>query len=90
MKLSNVSIKAFPDAVTHLEVVPLELADEADTYKKAVHDIEQVVHVVFACYNHVKDENEIIRPGVEGTLSMLQAAASHDTFSREGSIHIFC
>lgn len=28
------------DAVTHVAVVPLELTDKADTYKKAVQDIE--------------------------------------------------
>jgi nucleoside-diphosphate-sugar epimerase len=68
------SLKAFPNAATHLELVPLEMTGASGAFEKAVQDVEWVMHVASPVIIDVKDENELIRPAVEGTLSMLRAA----------------
>jgi nucleoside-diphosphate-sugar epimerase len=79
MKVKTAALKAFPNAATHLELIPLELTDEADAFEKAVQGVEWVMHVASPVIMHINDENEIIRPAVEGTISMFRAA--HKTSS---------
>lgn len=68
-------LKTFPNAATHLELVPLEMTGASGTFEKAMQDVEWVMHVASPFPTaDFKDENELIRPAVEGTLSLLRAA----------------
>ena len=58
---------------TPLELVEADLNDE-DSWKEAVKDCSYVYHVASPFPSNVpRDENEIIRPAVDGTLNVLKA-----------------
>jgi nucleoside-diphosphate-sugar epimerase len=65
-----------------LELVEAELLN-ADSLKKAVQDTEYVVHIASPLpITNPADENEVIKPALEGTLNVLQAAFNAKTVKR--------
>lgn len=69
------ALKALPNASMNLELVSLELAGPQEPFDDAMKDVEWVMHTASPLnLQKVKDDNELIRPAVEGTLSMLRAA----------------
>ena len=70
--------KAFGDALFEkLEVVAADLLD-AESLDRAIEGQDVVVHVASPIpVNPPADENELIRPAVEGTLAVLRAAQKH-------------
>ena len=69
--------KAFGDLFSQLELVPADLMDP-ESIDKAVEGCEYVVHVASPLPGKPpKDENTVIKPAVEGTLSVMKAALKH-------------
>ncbi len=68
---------AFGDHFNNLELVEAELLNE-ESIDKAIEGCQFVVHTAspFPSANP-KDENELIKPAVEGTLSVMRAANKH-------------
>ena len=68
------ALKTFPNASTHLELVPLELTGKKEMFRAAMKDVEWVMHVASPVSLTEKDEHKLISPAVDGTVSILQAA----------------
>ena len=65
-----------------LELVEAELLN-ADSLKRAVQDTDYVVHIASPLpITNPADENEVIKPALEGTLNVLQAAFNAKTVKR--------
>jgi len=68
------SIKPHVDSVANLEFCELDLLNDSG-WDEAVSDCDLVMHVASPFFSRIpKDENELIKPAVEGTLRALQAA----------------
>lgn len=69
--------KAFGDKYSKLEIVKADLLD-AESIDKAVEGCDYVIHVAspFPLTNPT-DENELIKPAVDGTLNVMRAAHKH-------------
>jgi nucleoside-diphosphate-sugar epimerase len=69
--------KGFGDKYSKLEIVKADLLD-AESIDKAVEGCDFVIHVAspFPLSNPA-DENELIKPAVDGTLNVLKAAHKH-------------
>ena len=68
------NIKKFVDPKGQLEFCALDLLDDAG-WDKAVSDCDFVMHVASPFISKIpKDENELIKPAVEGTQRALKAA----------------
>ena len=69
------AVQAFPNASTHLELVPLELTGETEMFREALKGgVEWIMHVASPCDQTETNDEVMIRPAVEGTLSILRAA----------------
>jgi len=69
--------KAFGDSYSKLEIVKADLLD-AESLDKAIEGCDYVIHVASPFpISDPKDENELIKPAVEGTLNVLKAAHKH-------------
>ena len=68
--------KSFGELFNQMELVEAELTDAA-SIERAIQGSTYVLHIASPCViEKVKDEeNELIRPAVEGTLSVLRACA---------------
>lgn len=67
-------LKKYTDATEHLEFCELNLLED-EGWKEAVADCDFVMHVASPFISKIpKDENELIKPAVEGTLRALKAA----------------
>jgi len=76
------TLKAFPNASTHLELVKFELSDPDPG--NILKDVAWVMHTAaWVRLEKVKDEeNEVIKPAVNGTLSLLRAALKEATVEK--------
>jgi dihydroflavonol-4-reductase len=82
-KSKTASLKALPNASMNLELVNLELTGPQEPFDEAMKDVEWVMHTASPVnLQKVKDDNELIRPAVEGTLSMLRAAHKTPTVKK--------
>ena len=71
-----------PDAKYPLRLVPADLQDP-DSWSRAVKGCTYVYHIASPVPLAVpRDENEIIRPAVEGTTNVLKACAESGTVKR--------
>jgi nucleoside-diphosphate-sugar epimerase len=69
-------------ASSMLELVEAELLN-GDSLKKAVQDTDYVIHIASPLpITNPVDENEVIKPALEGTLNVLQAAFNAKTVKR--------
>lgn len=70
--------KAFGDELfAKIEIVAADLLDP-ESIEKAVAGVHYVVHTASPFpMSNPKDENDLIRPAVEGTTSVLEAALKH-------------
>ena len=68
-----------PEASTNLELVEADLT-KPDTWYKAVAGIQEVYHVASPItLEEPEDDNEIIKPAVDGTLNVLEACRASGT-----------
>ena len=71
-----------PDAKYPLRLVPAELQD-ADSWTRAVKGCTYVYHIASPVPIAIpRDENEVIRPAVDGTINVLQACAESGSVKR--------
>ena len=71
-----------PDAKYPLRLVPAELQD-AESWTRAVKGCTYVYHIASPVPAAIpRDENEVIRPAVEGTINVLKACAESGTVKR--------
>ena len=71
-----------PDARYQLELVEADLQNE-DSWKEAVKGCQYVYHVASPLPTAApRDENELIKPAVDGTLNVLKASAEAGTVKR--------
>ena len=71
-----------PDAKYPLRLVPADLLDP-ESWSRAVKGCTYVYHIASPLPSTVpRDENEVIRPAVEGTISVLKACAESGTVKR--------
>ena len=69
--------KAFGELFNKIELVEADLL-KPDTLANAIKGCDYVVHVASPLpFIDPKDENDLIRPALEGTLAVLQAARDH-------------
>jgi len=67
---------------SNLELVEAELLN-ADSIEKAVQGMDYVIHIASPLpLANPSDENEVIRPALEGTLNVLRSAYSNKTVKR--------
>ena len=72
---------------THLSPSSLELVEaellNGDSLEKAVQDMDYVIHVASPLpLTNPLDENEVIKPALEGTLNIMRAAYNNKTVKR--------
>ena len=66
----------------YLELVEAELLN-SESWVKAVKDMDFIIHVASPLpINNPSDENEVIKPALEGTLNVLNAAFNQKTVKR--------
>nr|KAG5693546.1 hypothetical protein BaRGS_019872 [Batillaria attramentaria] len=71
-----------PSAAHKLELVEADLMD-AESWSPAVKDMTYVIHVASPVpFTHPKNEDELIKPAVEGTLNVLRACAKVPSVKR--------
>jgi nucleoside-diphosphate-sugar epimerase len=65
-----------PDAKEQLELVEADLLSSEAVWDSTVAGVRQILHVASPFPpNQPSDENELIKPAVEGTLAVLKSAA---------------
>jgi len=76
-------LKSLPNADTHLELVKLELMDPEEAFIAAMQGVEWCFHMSAPVkLQKQKDENSMIQPTLQGTLSMLRAAQQTPTVKK--------
>lgn len=63
-----------PRSATHLELVETDLTEKGEAWDKAVDGCEYILHVASPFTFKYKDENELVKPAVEGVEAVLEAS----------------